>query len=162
MTRQTMSACRLAVLTLLSIWGLAASAAVAPVVWVLQPVDSTAVLGHKVVIGYQSQDFAETMDPHGRFEIFTLGMLGAVYEPLLRFDADMKLQPGLATTWTQVEPLRWRFTLRPGVKFQDGADLTADFDLADLAVDELTEMVGLDDAQARDLIMKAREHWFTA
>jgi len=35
-------------------------------------------------------------------------------------------------------------------------------DLADLAVDELTEMVGLDDAQARDLIMKAREHWFTA
>ena len=35
-------------------------------------------------------------------------------------------------------------------------------DLADLAVDELTEMVGLDDTQARDLIMKAREHWFTA
>jgi N utilization substance protein A len=29
-------------------------------------------------------------------------------------------------------------------------------------VDELTEMVGLDDAQSRDLIMKAREHWFTA
>jgi transcription termination/antitermination protein NusA len=35
-------------------------------------------------------------------------------------------------------------------------------DLADLAVDELTEMAGLDDAQARALIMKAREHWFTA
>ncbi len=35
-------------------------------------------------------------------------------------------------------------------------------DLADLAVDELTEMSGLDDAAARALIMKAREHWFTA
>ena len=35
-------------------------------------------------------------------------------------------------------------------------------DLADLAVDELTEMTGMDDAQARELIMKAREHWFTA
>jgi N utilization substance protein A len=35
-------------------------------------------------------------------------------------------------------------------------------DLADLAVDELTEMVGLDEPQARDLIMKAREHWFAA
>jgi len=35
-------------------------------------------------------------------------------------------------------------------------------DLADLAVDELTEMAGIEDAQARELIMKAREHWFTA
>jgi N utilization substance protein A len=35
-------------------------------------------------------------------------------------------------------------------------------DLADLAVDELTELSGIDDEQARALIMKAREHWFTA
>lgn len=35
-------------------------------------------------------------------------------------------------------------------------------DLADLAVDELTELTGIEDAAARDLIMKAREHWFTA
>jgi N utilization substance protein A len=35
-------------------------------------------------------------------------------------------------------------------------------DLADLAVDELVEMTGLDDAAAKALIMKAREHWFTA
>jgi transcription termination/antitermination protein NusA len=34
-------------------------------------------------------------------------------------------------------------------------------DLADLAVDELTEMTGMDDEQAKVLIMKAREHWFT-
>jgi transcription termination/antitermination protein NusA len=35
-------------------------------------------------------------------------------------------------------------------------------DLADLAVDELTEMTDVDEPQARALIMKAREHWFTA
>ena len=35
-------------------------------------------------------------------------------------------------------------------------------DLADLAVDELTELTGIDDERARALIMKAREHWFTA
>ena len=35
-------------------------------------------------------------------------------------------------------------------------------DLADLAVDELVEMTQVDDADARALIMKAREHWFTA
>jgi N utilization substance protein A len=33
-------------------------------------------------------------------------------------------------------------------------------DLADLAVDELTEMTGIDDEAAKALIMKAREHWF--
>lgn len=33
-------------------------------------------------------------------------------------------------------------------------------DLADLAVDELTEMTGIDEDQAKVLIMKAREHWF--
>ena len=35
-------------------------------------------------------------------------------------------------------------------------------DLADLAVDELTEMSGVDEAKAKTLIMKAREHWFAA
>ncbi len=35
-------------------------------------------------------------------------------------------------------------------------------DLADLAVDELTEITAIDEEQAKTLIMKAREHWFTA
>jgi N utilization substance protein A len=34
-------------------------------------------------------------------------------------------------------------------------------DLADLAVDELTEMTGVGEDTAKALIMKAREHWFT-
>ncbi len=46
-------------------------------------------------------------------------------------------------------------------KLSEGGIHTRD-DLADLAVDELTEMTGIDDAKARELIMKAREHWFTA
>jgi len=32
--------------------------------------------------------------------------------------------------------------------------------LADLATDELTEMTGISDERAVDLIMKARAHWF--
>ena len=46
-------------------------------------------------------------------------------------------------------------------KLADGGVHTRD-DLADLAVDELTEMTGIDEEQAKALIMKAREHWFTA
>jgi transcription termination/antitermination protein NusA len=34
-------------------------------------------------------------------------------------------------------------------------------DFADLAVDELTEMTGIDEESAKAWIMKAREHWFT-
>ena len=33
-------------------------------------------------------------------------------------------------------------------------------DLADLAVDELSEMTGLDEEKAKKLIMAARAHWF--
>ena len=46
-------------------------------------------------------------------------------------------------------------------KLADGGIHTRD-DLADLAVDELTDMTGVDEPQAKALIMKAREHWFTA
>ena len=35
-------------------------------------------------------------------------------------------------------------------------------DLADLAVDELVEIAGMGEDEAKTLIMKAREHWFTA
>ena len=45
-------------------------------------------------------------------------------------------------------------------KLSDGGIHTRD-DLADLAVDELTDMTGVDESQAKSLIMKAREHWFT-
>ena len=44
-------------------------------------------------------------------------------------------------------------------KLADGGVHTRD-DLAELAVDELTEMTGIDDDTAKDLILKARAHWF--
>ncbi len=44
-------------------------------------------------------------------------------------------------------------------KLAEGGVHTRD-DLADLAVDELTEMTAMDEEDAKALIMKAREHWF--
>jgi len=46
-------------------------------------------------------------------------------------------------------------------KLADGGVHTRD-GLADLALDELQELTGIADDKARTLIMKAREHWFTA
>ena len=47
------------------------------------------------------------------------------------------------------------------IKLADGGIHTLD-DLADLAVDELTEITGQSSDEAKTLIMKAREHWFTS
>ena len=43
-----------------------------------------------------------------------------VIEPLVRVGVDGSLGPGLATSWKRVDPVTWDFTLRHGVKFQDG------------------------------------------
>jgi len=47
------------------------------------------------------------------------------------------------------------------VKLAEAKVFTRD-DLADLGVDELTEMTDMPEAQAKDLIMKARAHWFAS
>jgi N utilization substance protein A len=44
-------------------------------------------------------------------------------------------------------------------KLAEGGIHTRD-DLADLAVDELVELTGIGEEQAKALILKAREHWF--
>ena len=46
-------------------------------------------------------------------------------------------------------------------KLADAGVHTRD-DLADLATDELTAIIGVDEAQVSALILKAREHWFNA
>jgi len=45
---------------------------------------------------------------------------------LVARDDSGALQPALATKWEAIDPLTMRFHLRPGVKFTDGVDFTAD------------------------------------
>jgi peptide/nickel transport system substrate-binding protein len=53
--------------------------------------------------------------------------LSGCLETLTRYDAAKgEIVPSLATAWKQASPLEWDFTLRDGVKFQDGTALTAD------------------------------------
>jgi len=67
-----------------------------------------------------------SMDPMALQETFTLATQGAVYEALVRTNAKLEFEPSLAVSWSQPSPTVWRFKLRPGVKFQDGAPFTAD------------------------------------
>lgn len=73
-----------------------------------------------------NQGDALSMDPHSLNESLQLSVTNNVYEPLVARDQNLKLVPGLATSWKQTSPSVWRFELRKGVKFHDGAPFTAD------------------------------------
>ena len=75
---------------------------------------------------YAFQGDLNALDPYTLNESFTLGALGNVYEGLTKRDKDLKIIPGLAERWEIVDPLKWRFYLRKGVKFHGGEDFTAD------------------------------------
>src|SRR6478672_9138931 len=68
----------------------------------------------------------KSLDPYSLNETFTHGVLGNVFEGLTKRGKDLKIIPGLAESWEVLEPTRWRFHLRKGVKFHNGEDFTAD------------------------------------
>jgi len=75
---------------------------------------------------FASQGDPQTMDPHSQNESFTNSVNQQVYEYLVHRDRQLNFAPGLALSWEQVSPLKWRFKLRQGVKFHDGSTFNAD------------------------------------
>ena len=67
-----------------------------------------------------------SMDPYARQETFLLTFMQNIYEPLVGRSKELKVEPALATEWSQTAPDVWRFKLRQGVKFSDGTPFTAD------------------------------------
>lgn len=67
-----------------------------------------------------------SLDPYARQETFLLSFVSNIYEPLVRRGRDLRLEPALATAWVETSPDIWRFSLRTGVRFQDGSPFTAD------------------------------------
>jgi peptide/nickel transport system substrate-binding protein len=67
-----------------------------------------------------------SMDPYARQETFLLTFTANIYDPLVRRDKDLKLEPALAVKWGQTDPKTWYFDLRHDVKFSDGTPFTAD------------------------------------
>jgi len=69
-----------------------------------------------------------TLDPHAQNEGPTHTLSHQMYEPLLHRDMAGQITPALAESWAPLadNPNVWRFSLRKGVKFHGGEDLTAD------------------------------------
>lgn len=69
---------------------------------------------------------AYTLDPHSISNTLVFALLHNVYDSLVKRSKDLGIEAGLATEWTQVEPLIWEFKLREGVTFSNGNAFTAD------------------------------------
>ena len=82
--------------------------------------------GSAKTLRWAFQGDAQALDPHVLNETFTLGLLGNIYEGLIRRSHELKIIPALATDWKVEEPTRWRFNLRKGVTFHNGNSFTAD------------------------------------
>jgi peptide/nickel transport system substrate-binding protein len=73
----------------------------------------------------QSADII-TMDPAMHRSRINQTVVRNVFEALVNQDESLNPVPELATEWTQVDPVTWRFTLRDGVTFHNGEELNAE------------------------------------
>jgi peptide/nickel transport system substrate-binding protein len=67
-----------------------------------------------------------SLDPHLQGEAAAFSILSNIYDTLTTFDAEMRLQPGLAIRWSNPEDRLWRLALRPDVTFHDGSGFDAE------------------------------------
>jgi peptide/nickel transport system substrate-binding protein len=75
---------------------------------------------------WSGQGDPQTMDPYSQNEGLTNNINQHIYERLVDRDRQLNIVPGLATSWQQLSDTVWRFSLRKGVRFHDGAPFTAD------------------------------------
>lgn len=83
-------------------------------------------LAHAVDIKIAYDSDPVSMDPMEQISQDTLQMATMVFDPLVRYNHKLEVEPRLAESWEQLEPTVMRFHLRKGVKFHSGNEMTAD------------------------------------
>jgi peptide/nickel transport system substrate-binding protein len=96
------------------------------IILVLATVAFSALGADAATLRWANRGDPQTTDPHSQNEGLTNNVNQLVYEFLVGRDKNLNLTPELAVSWQQVDPVTWRFKLRPGVKFHDGTPFTAD------------------------------------
>ncbi|MEY2687742.1 MAG: Heme-binding protein, partial [Pseudomonadota bacterium] len=81
---------------------------------------------HAAPLRIGSANDPQTMDPHAVALLYNSRIYTQVYEGLVWRDEQFRLEPALATSWQMTGPTTWRFKLRAGVTFHDGAPFGAD------------------------------------
>jgi peptide/nickel transport system substrate-binding protein len=95
----------------------AATAAAAPTPGVAAPPADT------LTVALTAQ--APTLDPHMHYEWVGILISLNMFDSLLHRNARLEYEPGLAVSWKALNDTVWEFKLREGVKFHNGAVLTA-------------------------------------
>lgn len=67
-----------------------------------------------------------TLDPPAMSSLGDIHTVQPVVSYLVRLGSDLSLQPDLATEWETDDGSVWTFTLREGVTFHDGSEMTAE------------------------------------
>ena len=75
-------------------------------------------------IGIQNEP--NTMDPQWNLLGSNTQAMRNQYDTLIGRDTNLQLVPSLALSWKVVDDTTWEFKLRPGVKFHDGSNFTAE------------------------------------
>ncbi|HZF75241.1 MAG TPA: ABC transporter substrate-binding protein [Acetobacteraceae bacterium] len=86
----------------------------------------TALSAQANVFRWANDGDVNSMDPYVRQETFLLTFNANIYEPLVRRNRQLQVEPALAERWELVSPNLWRLQLRQGITFQDGTPFTAD------------------------------------
>ncbi|HEU5347470.1 MAG TPA: ABC transporter substrate-binding protein, partial [Ktedonobacterales bacterium] len=66
-----------------------------------------------------------TLDPLKSTALVDREVMFNMYDTLVTVDAQNKVQPGLASSWSYPSPTQIDFTLRSGIQFQDGTPFNA-------------------------------------
>ncbi len=66
-----------------------------------------------------------SLDPRVGTDAMAERIGGLIFDALVRKDEHFEMQPWLATSWEQPDPLTWIFHLRDNVRFHDGRALAA-------------------------------------
>lgn len=82
--------------------------------------------GGTLTWGSRSEPGNGGLDPYVASVYRSTTYLAQTYETLIVRDAEGEFQPQLATDWEQVDDVTYRFTIREGVQFADGTDMTVD------------------------------------
>ena len=67
-----------------------------------------------------------SIDPHYYTLTPSIMLSSHIFSRLVQRDENSRLAPDLAESWKLVDDTTWEFKLRPGVKFHNGADFTAE------------------------------------
>ena len=81
---------------------------------------------HAQTLSIGIQNEPNTLDPQWNLVGNNTQAMRNIYDTLSARDRNLQLVPSLALSWRAVDDTTWEYKLRPGVKFHDGSDFTAE------------------------------------